>query len=67
MLYKCKVVITMITSRLNVIQTGLQEIRKFSNSHWNGQSKVSFPILTSPFCPRGTAEGRKEVGEKMRG
>lgn len=34
-LYKCKVIIIMITFRLNVMLTRLPEIRKFADSHWN--------------------------------
>ena len=43
--YKCKVLIIMITFRLNVILTRLQETQKFADSHWNAFP----PGLTSPF------------------
>lgn len=35
-LHKCEVIIIMVTFRLNVILTSLQEIQRFADSHWNG-------------------------------
>lgn len=64
-LYKCKVIIIMITFRLNVILTKLQETQNLPIP--TGTSKVSFPILTSPLWYSGTAWGRWEGREKIRG